>query len=199
MRDCQSIYNHQTFHALSPRGSTTATEPPQPTAEYREQLRKHIAAIDGRRPQDGHITDGPYRASGFFASVIVIWRRAVTRHHGEVCTLEENAVIDAQIARDSELFYAGMQHEAKHKIIQSGSAPEATAEGCKWTEDSSGEYWESACGETWTFLDGGPSENNARFCHGCGKTITAVAYIESIDEEDSPLPSTPQIAPTEKK
>jgi hypothetical protein len=36
---------------------TTPIEAPQPEA-YREQLRKHIAAIDGRRPQDGHSERG---------------------------------------------------------------------------------------------------------------------------------------------
>jgi len=44
--------------ALSAHGSTTASMPTQPTAEYREQLRKHIAAIDGRRPQDAHSDRG---------------------------------------------------------------------------------------------------------------------------------------------
>lgn len=28
-----------------------------------------------------------------------------------------------------------------------------------------------ACGKTWRFDDGGPSENNMNFCHCCGKTL----------------------------
>jgi hypothetical protein len=55
---------------------------------------------------------------------------------------------------------------------------------CRWTEEEYGEYWESACGETWSFTDGGPAENNARFCHGCGKPLEAVAYEIPLEEAD---------------
>jgi hypothetical protein len=55
---------------------------------------------------------------------------------------------------------------------------------CRWTEEEYGEYWESACGETWSFTDGGPAENNARFCHGCGKPLEAVAYEAPVEDED---------------
>ena len=45
---------------------------------------------------------------------------------------------------------------------------------CQWTpmdsEAMSGTY-ESACGETWSFVDSGPVENNYKFCHGCGKPV----------------------------
>lgn len=54
------------------------------------------------------------------------------------------------------------------------AAAPAVAEGCAWTEV---EYaWDSACGETWHFIDGSsPDENNVRFCHGCGKPIVLPA------------------------
>lgn len=46
---------------------------------------------------------------------------------------------------------------------------------CTWTKDPDDEYmpdtWDSACGEKWTFNDGGPIENSVRFCQGCGKTV----------------------------
>lgn len=45
---------------------------------------------------------------------------------------------------------------------------------CIWThqddEDMPGTY-ASACGELWSFIDGGVAENNVRFCHGCGKPV----------------------------
>ena len=48
------------------------------------------------------------------------------------------------------------------------------AKTCQWTptddEDMPG-TWESACGELWSFVEGGPVENNYRFCHGCGKPV----------------------------
>lgn len=44
---------------------------------------------------------------------------------------------------------------------------------CHWTLDSSAEYeiWETSCGRTWSFVEGGPEDNNAPFCHGCGHPI----------------------------
>ena len=45
---------------------------------------------------------------------------------------------------------------------------------CQWTpmdnEHMPGTY-ESACGDTWSFVEGGPVENNVRFCHWCGKRV----------------------------
>lgn len=45
---------------------------------------------------------------------------------------------------------------------------------CVWTpmdDEYTPDTWESACGEAWSFIDGGPVENNCRFCHGCGKPV----------------------------
>jgi DNA-binding XRE family transcriptional regulator len=41
------------------------------------------------------------------------------------------------------------------------------APSCRWTEDEDGN-WDTACGETFTFIDGGPKENKTRFCPYCG-------------------------------
>ena len=48
------------------------------------------------------------------------------------------------------------------------------ADGCVWTQDSDfemGDTYDSGCGEKWSFIDGGPAENNVRFCQGCGKPV----------------------------
>lgn len=42
---------------------------------------------------------------------------------------------------------------------------------CKWTSDADMDAWESACGEAWQFMNDGPTENNVRFCQGCGKPV----------------------------
>ena len=44
---------------------------------------------------------------------------------------------------------------------------------CEWTyvDDPGRDYWDSACGEAWMFTDGGPADNNVRFCQGCGKPV----------------------------
>lgn len=52
------------------------------------------------------------------------------------------------------------------------AAPDASP--CIWTHDEN-EYcdkWDSACGESWSFTEGGPVENNFRFCHGCGRPVS---------------------------
>lgn len=49
---------------------------------------------------------------------------------------------------------------------------------CAWTHDLDEDTWDSACGERWMFYDGGPRENNVRFCHGCGKRVLPVQADE---------------------
>lgn len=48
---------------------------------------------------------------------------------------------------------------------------------CQWTHDFCEEsgLWDSACGEAWGFIDGGPQENGVKFCHGCGGRIVIAA------------------------
>lgn len=51
---------------------------------------------------------------------------------------------------------------------------ERKPEQCEWKPEDPdimpGTY-ASACGELWTFIDGGPNENRVRFCQGCGKPV----------------------------
>ena len=43
---------------------------------------------------------------------------------------------------------------------------------CEWKpDDSESGTWASGCGELWSFIDGGPTENRVRFCHGCGRPV----------------------------
>ena len=45
---------------------------------------------------------------------------------------------------------------------------------CQWTPTDSDDMpgtWESACGEIWSFVEGGAAVGNVRFCHGCGKPV----------------------------
>ncbi|VWD20204.1 hypothetical protein [Burkholderia contaminans] len=40
---------------------------------------------------------------------------------------------------------------------------------CEWRcDDIDNGIWESSCGESWSFIDGGPVENRMLFCHRCG-------------------------------
>jgi hypothetical protein len=33
----------------------------------------------------------------------------------------------------------------------------------------------ATCGVVWTFTDGGPAENDVRFCPGCGAAVSVAA------------------------
>jgi len=46
---------------------------------------------------------------------------------------------------------------------------------CEWHKgDDEYGIWESACGESWSFVDGGPTENRMLYCHRCGGKLREV-------------------------
>ena len=42
---------------------------------------------------------------------------------------------------------------------------------CEWTKDETHDYYDTACGEGWTFTDGNVTENGCKFCPYCGGKI----------------------------
>jgi len=50
------------------------------------------------------------------------------------------------------------------------AAPQPTAETCTWAEDEDG-HWDTSCGDRYTFIDGGPTDNGLQFCGYCGKSL----------------------------
>lgn len=78
---------------------------------------------------------------------------------------------------------AGKYESDKAVIDAIRALPAATAEkngDCVWMQDSDGP-WNTSCGVTWEFTDGGPSDNNTNFCHHCGGRILPMAH-EDIPE-----------------
>lgn len=61
---------------------------------------------------------------------------------------------------------------------EAGNSP-VIPDGCLWTYDDNDYKWDSACGESWTFIEDGPEENGVKFCQGCGKPVV----IEVTQEE----------------
>lgn len=61
-------------------------------------------------------------------------------------------------------------YEAEAIAAWNRRAPGGAEDGCVWSEDFES-TWHTTCGEAWQFTDGGPAENNCRFCHGCAKPI----------------------------
>ena len=47
----------------------------------------------------------------------------------------------------------------------------ATSATCEWHPEDGGDVWLSACGVVYTFIDGGPVENEHTFCIKCGKRV----------------------------
>ncbi len=54
---------------------------------------------------------------------------------------------------------------------------------CVWVQDSDGP-WNSSCGQTWEFIDGGPEENNAYFCHKCGGALLPEPHVNDATEKE---------------
>ena len=51
-------------------------------------------------------------------------------------------------------------------------------EECEWAYDND-DFWQTSCGEAYTFIEGTPDENGVRFCHGCGKPVKS----NEVDDE----------------
>jgi hypothetical protein len=52
----------------------------------------------------------------------------------------------------------------------------AISEKCIWSESNNydDDYWDSGCGNAFTFIDGTPEENGMKFCPYCGKVVEIV-------------------------
>lgn len=50
-------------------------------------------------------------------------------------------------------------------------------DACVWTQDSDGP-WCTSCGKVWEFIDGGPADNGAHFCHHCGGVLLAEPFAK---------------------
>lgn len=53
-----------------------------------------------------------------------------------------------------------------------------SAKSCSWKNE--GEYWETDCGNAFTFTAGDPTENRMKFCPYCGK---ALQHLPGVSEE----------------
>ncbi len=51
--------------------------------------------------------------------------------------------------------------------------PFAPKPSCRWTREEGGDYYETACGNNFTFNSDGPSENLFTNCPYCGRALDA--------------------------
>ncbi|HGN0923657.1 hypothetical protein ACSLV1_13620 [Pseudomonas aeruginosa] len=111
-------------------------------------------------------------------------------------TQAQHSVPEEFIGRLSEfLAQRGATGKALLRELRAMLAAEPTSSAspsCKWTESSG--IWETGCGQTWGFVEDGPAENGALFCHHCGGRLV---LIKSDDQEDDgePCPDCMENAP----
>jgi len=96
------------------------------------------------------------------------------------CLADFNHHIDKGDPRDVAAYCAFMWfHGWQTKRLNATAQP--VSEGCKWSFDDDG-YWESACGGSWVFNDGGPIENECNFCQKCGGKVVLPAAPGGQDD-----------------
>ena len=65
--------------------------------------------------------------------------------------------------------------------------PVPEAKVCNWTQprydDAEQGAWKTDCDNYWYIIDGTPSDNNMKFCHGCGRQIVEHQYAEAGEEK----------------
>jgi hypothetical protein len=82
-----------------------------------------------------------------------------------------------ELEADVQLYKIGCERAeaAATKAINELAASDRPSEVCEWTYDDCDDKWDSSCGMSWQFMDGGPKENNVTFCHHCGCEVKEAA------------------------
>ena len=58
--------------------------------------------------------------------------------------------------------------ETQNRVRELPAVDAAPVVHGRWRQDDEDAWTCTACGNVWTFLDGGPNENNAKYCPVCG-------------------------------
>lgn len=114
--------------------------------------------------------------------------------HAIIAALQDNApVIGVAIVNEKLNDKNGKQKKADAAFIVTAcnaaadmarelmELREKADQTCEWKQDEES-LWETSCGESFYFEDGGLKENHCTYCHHCGKKIVEIAY-KSDDEE----------------
>lgn len=118
----------------------------------------YILLVKDAKPNFPAIPDG-WTNNGLADSVLVMLDRIDTLDPDDDVRIEEVKRIVRQLA-------IALQPQNEPQNI-----PNNIPDICKWTYDEHDYKWDSACGESWQFTDGGPEDNHVKFCQGCGKHV----------------------------
>jgi hypothetical protein len=64
------------------------------------------------------------------------------------------------------------------EVLEASARAAAQRAPCTWTQSPDPhmpDTFNATCGVVWTFTDGGPAENDVRFCPGCGAAVSVAA------------------------
>lgn len=67
-------------------------------------------------------------------------------------------------------------------LLRKAVIREASVETCEWKENEDG-MWDTSCENTFVFDEGGPEENEQKFCCYCGKPLKVVPFVYPTEEE----------------
>ncbi|HCF7483121.1 TPA: hypothetical protein NIK11_006275, partial [Pseudomonas aeruginosa] len=184
---CEKERDAALARAAELEGKLAELEKPVPTHGEHSELRRIAVAL--KNPL----------LSGEEASDLMVRYEALTMPDHIIALIDRQAqhsVPEEFIGRLSEfLAQRGATGKALLRELRAMLAAEPTSSAspsCKWTESSG--IWETGCGQTWGFVEDGPAENGALFCHHCGGRLV---LIKSDDQEDDgePCPDCMENAP----
>lgn len=99
--------------------------------------------------------------------------------------------VEAAVSAGMRQGYTSPQSITRIALTALAATPEyqalvkdAERKECFWTSDGDDSPWEGTCGIAWTFIDGGPEENQVAYCPQCGGKLTAQTYDE-VESEDA--------------
>ena len=83
-------------------------------------------------------------------------------------------------ARDDEIGVLRHVIEALEGVMAERK-PVAISRECKWVQDDdSVERYDTYCGQSWEFNDGGVEQNGMNYCHSCGGKIVEIQSMEGV-------------------
>ncbi len=95
----------------------------------------------------------------------IAWRYMPSKVWGEFVYTEDPK--RAQHARDNGIDVQPVFTAPQPTQAQAGAVPLT----CEWAHNEDDGFWDTECGQSWRFDDGGPKENHMNFCHCCGKPL----------------------------
>ena len=105
--------------------------------------------------------------------------RAQLEQQAEPVALIRDGVLRWHIPHEHYARPAWTAH-GTHMLYTAQAQQQAEPVTCAWSfeDDDTGTY-SSACGELWSFIDGGWKDNRVRFCHGCGGKVVEAKLKET--------------------